>query len=162
MDLARFHACFLQRYKCFGKLCLVHTWVSPPFSAVKMFVTEEPWNMRAVYLEGGSGLLRRIYYKKRSFLNCSVVYNCNQTAQWFASSASSCSQLYPLKFILYLKLIGMSMKRLGTAWLCFPRSCGRMSWGKTDYSSTSQSGGGYAHARQCGLNLKAFTIWSLG
>lgn len=55
------------------------------------------------------------------------------------------------------KVYGMSMRRLGTAWLCFP-----MSWGKIDYSSSSESGGGYAHVRQCGLNLKAITIWSLG
>lgn len=102
--------------------------------------------------------MKRIdHKKKKDFRNGNEIYGCNSTAQCFSSSASSCLQLYPLKFILFPKLIGMSMKRLGTAWLCFP-----MGWGKIDYSSTSQSGGGYAHVRQCGLNLKAITIWSLG
>lgn len=45
-----------------------------------------------------------------------------------------------------------------TAWLCFLRSCGRLSWGNIDYSLTSKSGGGYAHVGQCDLNLQAVTI----
>lgn len=31
-----------------------------------------------------------------------------------------------VKFILFPKLIGMSLKGLGTAWLCFPMSWGEM------------------------------------